>query len=130
MRCTCCTCEKHPTGVFGVGDAVAAQVPGAITRFQPAQTCSGLSVPLVALLKRALASTLLGGAVENAEPLRSLSHLAWPLVWRFEAMERMSRTIVMYLAAAYGWLTAGRSLYCHSRWAIRTEYSVIDGNAS
>lgn len=59
-----CTCEKHPTGFFGVGDAVAAQVPGAITRFQCAQTCSGLSVPLVALLKRALASTLLGGAVE------------------------------------------------------------------
>lgn len=44
------TCEsmKAPHGLFGVGDAVAAQVPGAITRFQPAQTCADLSVPLVA----------------------------------------------------------------------------------
>ncbi|PON20540.1 hypothetical protein TGAM01_v210574 [Trichoderma gamsii] len=31
---------------------------------RPAQTCSDLSVPLVALLDRALASTLRGGAVE------------------------------------------------------------------
>jgi hypothetical protein len=53
----CCACEKHPT-------AVAAQVPGAITRFQSAQACPDLSVPLVALLDRALASTLRGGAVE------------------------------------------------------------------
>jgi hypothetical protein len=86
---------EAPHGLF----LLQHQVPGAITRFQLQSTCSGLSVllgPLVALLKRALASTLPGGAVELLShyggghwPWRGHSYEAW---WE---MELMSRTIVI-----------------------------------
>lgn len=67
MRCTYCACEKHPTGFLGsemlLLPRCLALLPDS-SPLRPAQTCSDLSVPLVALLDRALASTLRGGAVE------------------------------------------------------------------
>lgn len=49
--------------IEGVGGAVTAQVPGAITRFQSHRPAQAYQCLCWHYSKRALASTLLGGAV-------------------------------------------------------------------